>query len=72
VCAGNPTWCDGARFYDALQCSGGVWVTTAATVCADAGYPDVVSYDAEGSDTSPDAPLGRDYDAGSYDAGVSD
>jgi len=33
TCSGNPTYCGGALFYDALQCVSGVWVTVAATAC---------------------------------------
>jgi hypothetical protein len=39
-CPGNPTFCDGALFYDALQCNGSFWVTLAATQCGDAGPAD--------------------------------
>jgi len=49
VCAGNPAWCDGALFYDAFQCSGGIWTTTATTICGDGGSPDAV-YDAAVAD----------------------
>jgi hypothetical protein len=33
TCRGNPTMCNGATFYDALQCDGTTWITLAATVC---------------------------------------
>jgi hypothetical protein len=36
-CPGNPLSCDGAIFYDAFVCKGGVFVTTAATTCGDGG-----------------------------------
>jgi hypothetical protein len=36
-CPGNPLSCDGAVFYDAFVCKGGVFVTTAATTCGDGG-----------------------------------
>jgi hypothetical protein len=36
-CPGNPQWCDGAEFYDALQCDGATWITLAATECGDGG-----------------------------------
>jgi hypothetical protein len=39
-CPGNPQWCDGAEFYDALQCNGSTWVTLATTECGDGGGPD--------------------------------
>jgi hypothetical protein len=32
-CSGNPTYCFGAVFYDALTCVSGTWVTVATTVC---------------------------------------
>src|SRR5260370_37346405 len=46
-CPGNPLSCDGAIFYDAFVCKGGVFVTTAATTCGDGGYPDRISSHAE-------------------------
>jgi hypothetical protein len=39
-CPGNPLSCDGAIFYDAFLCKGGVFVTTATTTCGDGGYAD--------------------------------
>jgi hypothetical protein len=33
TCRGNPTMCNGATFYDALQCDGAEWTTLASTVC---------------------------------------
>jgi hypothetical protein len=33
TCRGNPTMCNGATFYDALQCDGAAWTTLASTVC---------------------------------------
>jgi hypothetical protein len=39
-CPGNPQWCDGAEFYDALQCNGATWVTLAATECGEGGVVD--------------------------------
>ena len=36
-CPGNPLSCDGAIFYDAFVCKGGVFVTTATTTCGDGG-----------------------------------
>jgi hypothetical protein len=32
-CAGNPTQCDGATFYDDFECDGGAWNDIAPTVC---------------------------------------
>jgi hypothetical protein len=46
-CPGNPTFCDGAVFYDALQCNGSFWITLAATQCADAGPEVDADVDAE-------------------------
>jgi hypothetical protein len=39
-CAGNPTQCDGATFYDDFECDGGTWNDIAPTVCegGDAGF----------------------------------
>jgi hypothetical protein len=53
-CPGNLQICDGAEFYDALQCNGYVWVTLAATQCGDAGADVDASVDAE------DAKIGSD------------
>jgi hypothetical protein len=40
ACKGNPIFCDGATFYDALQCDGSKFVTLAGTICGfDAGTP---------------------------------
>jgi hypothetical protein len=60
-CPGNPTYCDGAIFYDALRCENDpftsvpVWTSVAVTVCnsADGG----VGPDAFGGDDGgrPDA-----------------
>jgi hypothetical protein len=33
TCAGNPTYCSGDLYYDALDCVSGQWVTVAATQC---------------------------------------
>lgn len=38
-CKGHPTSCDGATFYDALQCNGLLFITIAATVCPNDGGP---------------------------------
>lgn len=41
TCPGNPTQCDGQTDYDAFQCTNGVWVDVAHTVCdVDAGGSD--------------------------------
>ena len=45
TCSGNPSYCSGALFYDALQCLSGSWYTIAATACdiggtTDAGPPE--------------------------------
>jgi hypothetical protein len=58
-CPGNPTYCDGALFYDALQCNGAVWITLAATQCADAGPEVDAEVDADDAGAS-DAPIGSD------------
>lgn len=39
-CAGNPTTCDGAVFYDAFECDNGAWNDIAVTQCDDAGTVD--------------------------------
>jgi hypothetical protein len=39
-CPGNPQVCDGAVFYDALQCNGSTWITLAATQCGEGGIVD--------------------------------
>lgn len=33
ICPGDPTDCDGERFYDALQCINDQWTPVATTVC---------------------------------------
>jgi hypothetical protein len=33
TCSGNPTYCGGELYYDALDCQSGQWVTIAATAC---------------------------------------
>jgi hypothetical protein len=37
LCPGSPLLCQGQIDYDALRCQAGVWVTSAATICGDAG-----------------------------------
>lgn len=48
TCSGNPTYCAGDLYYDALVCESGQWVTIAATACdigVDASVDDA-SFDA--------------------------
>jgi hypothetical protein len=57
-CPGNPNYCDGALFYDAFECDGGLWNDIAVTGCPQDG----------GSGSSSGGGSG----GGSIDAGAPD
>jgi hypothetical protein len=57
-CAGNPSYCQGKVFYDALQCENGYWYPIATTIC-DSPFLDATVYD-----------VGPSFDAGFPDAYV--
>ena len=61
-CPGNPNYCDGALFYDAFECDGGLWNDIAVTGCPQDGGSGSSSGGSSGSSG------GGSVDAGAPDA----